>query len=228
MKTKKLIGFVSLFLITFLVQGQTQKETRSLRDFNSIKVSNSIEAELIRGDKNEIQIIASGIELDKVETNVSDNTLEVKLSRGNFKSNSVKVTITYIEIDELQAFTSAKVIMDDVLDTDQVYLFATTSAYIETKVKSVGLTIDASTSAKIFVTGSANDLDLKIYTNAEVDGNKLAVKNAEVLANTAAKAEFQVAESLRGSAATGAKVTYNGSPTIVEVKTGTGGKIEKK
>ncbi|ERM80791.1 hypothetical protein P872_21045 [Rhodonellum psychrophilum GCM71 = DSM 17998] len=228
MKTKSLFGFVGLFLITFLVQAQTQRETRSLRDFNSIKVSNSIEAELVRGDKNEIQIIASGIELDKVETNVSDNTLEVKLGRGNFKSNSVKVTITYIDIEEVQASTSAKVIVKDVLETDQVYLFATTSAYIETKVKSVGLTIDASTSAKIFVTGTANDLDLKIYTSAEVDGNKLAVKHAEVLANTAAKSEFQVAESLRGSAATGAKVTYKGSPTIVEVKTGTGGKIEKK
>lgn len=228
MKIKSLFGFVCLFLITFLVKAQTQSETRSLRDFNSIKVSNSIDAELVRGDKNEIQIMASGIELDKVETNVYDNTLEVKLARGNFKSNSVKVTITYVDIDEVQASTSAKVIVKDVLEMDQVYLFATTNAYIETKVKSVGLTIDASTTAKIFVTGTANDLDLKIYTSAEVEGGKLAVKNANVLANTAAKANFQVSDSIIGSAATAAKVTYKGSPTIVEVKTGSGGKIEKQ
>lgn len=228
MKIKSLFGFVCLFLITFLVKAQTQSETRSLRDFNSIKVSNSIDAELVRGDKNEIQITASGIELDKVETNVSDNTLEVKLARGNFKSNSVKVTITYVDIDEVQASTSAKVIVKDVLEMDQVYLFATTNAYIETKVKSVGLTIDASTTAKIFVTGTANDLDLKIYTSAEVEGGKLAVKNANVLANTAAKANFQVSDSIIGSAATAAKVAYKGSPTIVEVKTGSGGKIEKQ
>lgn len=228
MKIKSLFGFVCLFLITFLVKAQTQSETRSLRDFNSIKVSNSIDAELVRGDKNEIQIMASGIELDKVETNVYDNTLEVKLARGNFKSNSVKVTITYVDIDEVQASTSAKVIVKDVLEMDQVYLFATTNAYIETKVKSVGLTIDASTTAKIFVTGTANDLDLKIYTSAEVEGGKLAVKNANVLANTAAKANFQVSDSIIGSAATAAKVAYKGSPTIVEVKTGSGGKIEKQ
>jgi len=228
MKIKSLFGFVCLFLITFLVKAQTQSETRSLRDFNSIKVSNSIDAELVRGDKNEIQIMASGIELDKVETNVYDNTLEVKLARGNFKSKSVKVTITYVDIDEVQASTSAKVIVKDVLEMDQVYLFATTNAYIETKVKSVGLTIDASTTAKIFVTGTANDLDLKIYTSAEVEGGKLAVKNANVLANTAAKANFQVSDSIIGSAATAAKVTYKGSPTIVEVKTGSGGKIEKQ
>lgn len=228
MKIKSLFGFVCLFLITFLVKAQTQSETRSLRDFNSVKVSNSIDAELVRGDKNEIQIMASGIELDKVETNVYDNTLEVKLARGNFKSNSVKVTITYVDIDEVQASTSAKVIVKDVLEMDQVYLFATTNAYIETKVKSVGLTKDASTTAKIFVTGTANDLDLKIYTSAEVEGGKLAVKNANVLANTAAKANFQVSDSIIGSAATAAKVTYKGSPTIVEVKTGSGGKIEKQ
>lgn len=227
----KKVSALFIFLISFVAftaQSQTNKETRDLRDFSSIKVSNSIEAELVKGDKNSISIVASGVELDKIETNVSEDALEVKLGRGNFRSSSVKVTITYVDIDEIQANTSARVFANNELSGTNIYLFSTANAYIEVAVEAENLFIEASTNSKIAVKGTANNLDLKAYTNADIDGRKLEVINAEVTANTAAKGEFGVKESIKGSAATAAKITYIGNPNLIDVKTNTGGDIKKK
>ncbi|AFL83979.1 Protein of unknown function (DUF2807) [Belliella baltica DSM 15883] len=227
----KKVSALFIFLISFVAiaaQAQTNKETRDLRDFSSIKVSNSIEAELVKGDKNSISIVASGIELDKIETNVSEDILDVKLGRGNFRSSSVKVTITYIDIDEIQASTSAKVFANNELSGTNVYLYSNANAYIEVAVEAENLFIEASTNSKIAIKGNANNLDLKAYTNADIDGKNLRVINAEILANTAAKGEFQVKESIVGSAATAAKITYVGNPILIDIKTNTGGDIKKK
>ncbi|MFN3802772.1 head GIN domain-containing protein [Belliella pelovolcani] len=226
-------NLTSLLVILFLVlaqqtMAQTQRENRDLRNFSSIKVGNAIEAELVKGDKNTISIIASGVDLDKVESNVADNSLELKLGRGNFRSSSVKVTITYVDIDEIQASSNAKVFVADQLAGSNVYLFATSNAYIEADVDATNLFIEASTNAKIAVNGKAENLDLKIFTKADVDGRKLTVDTAEVTANTAAKAEVTVVESIKGSAATAAIVTYKGDPRMIDVKTNTGGDIKRK
>ncbi len=228
MKKTSSLALVVFFMVSIFAQAQTRNETRSLIEFNTIKISNSIEAELIQGNENGIEIVASGIELDKVLTTVSDHTLEVKIARGNFKSSSVKVTITYVDLNEVQASTSAKVFVRDVLEQDGVYLFATTSSYIEAQVNTQELNAEATTSAKIFVTGTTQDLNLRIFTSAEVDGKDLQVQNAEVQANTAAKSEFKVSESIKGSASTGARVTYVGDPKIIDVNTNTGGSIKVK
>ncbi|MCH7401269.1 head GIN domain-containing protein [Belliella kenyensis] len=227
---KKVTNVIALLILLIGQQvfAQTQKETRDLRNFSSLKVNSAIEAELVKGEKNSIAIVASGVDLDKVETNVSDGTLEVKLGRGNFRSSSVKVTITYVDIDEIQASSSSKVFVNSTLEADNVYLFAASNAYIEATVNTSNLFIEGNTNAKLAVDGNAKNLELKLYTKAELDGKKLTIGAAEVTANTAAKGEFKVTESIKGSAATAAVINYTGDPKLIDVKTNTGGDIKKK
>jgi hypothetical protein len=228
MKINSLLTFLLLLTTVAVIQAQTQSETRSLRSFNSIKVGNSIDAVLVKGSENAIEIQASGISLDKVQTNVNNQSLEVKLAKGNHKSNSVKVTITYVDVDEVQASTSAKVVLKNEMKAENVHLFATTSAYLEVEVDAKNLILEANTNAKIFVKGEAETLDLKIDTNADVKGEGLQVNQAEVKGSTAAKANFHVKESIKGNAATASKIIYTGDPRIVDVRTNTGGEIRNK
>ena len=225
------ITFLFLFavlLVSSKTYGQTSEETRKLNAFNGIKISNAIEAEFEKGDKHEIHIIASGLDLDKVETNVNNRQLEIKLARGNYRSTSVKVKVTYVDIDQIEASSSSRVFVRDLVEAKTVKINASTSSYIEVKVNSANLHLDAASNAKIFISGNAENLNLRAVTSAEINGTDLEVKAAEVLANTAAKAEFKVKESIKGSASTAAKVHYHGDPNMVDVKTNTAGAIEKK
>lgn len=230
MKITKSITLLFMFvaLLNLSVYGQTSEETRQLAAFNGIKISNAIEAEFEKGDKHEIHIIASGLELDKVETNISNRQLEIKLARGNYRSTSVKVKVTYVDIDQVDASSSSRAFFKDVIESKNVTISASTSSYIEAKVKSATLNLEAASNAKIFIKGSTDNLTLRAVTSAEISARNLEVQSADVTANTASKAEFTVTESIKGSAATAAKVHYYGDPRMVDVKTNTAGAIEKR
>lgn len=227
-QTKKITLLFALVLISISSYGQTSEETRKLAAFNGIKISNAIEAEFEKGDRHEIHIIASGLDLDKVETNVNNRQLEIKLARGNYRSTSVKVKVTYVDLDQIDASSSSRVFVRDVIEAKNVRISASTSSYVEAKVKSANLNLDAASNAKIFINGSADNLTLRAVTSAEINAKDLEVKSAEVTANTASKAEFKVTESIKGSAATAAKVHYHGDPRMVDLKTNTAGAIEKR
>jgi hypothetical protein len=221
-----------LFLILFLiaigsVNGQTRTETRRLGKFDAVKVANSIKAELIKGDENKVEITVSGIDLEKVETNVDDKTLEIKLAKGNFKSHDVRVIVTYIDIQGIESTTSASVIAKSPIIAEEAFLFATTSAYLEAEIEANVLDVEASTNAKIHVSGKVNSLGLRAFTSAEIDGKDLVADQVELLANTAATLYFRANDSIEGSVATAAKVFYHGDPRSIIVKTGTGGNISK-
>jgi hypothetical protein len=226
-KTISYLFAVAALLASFNLLAQTNQETRSLQSFNAVKISNSIEAELIKGDKNEIHISASGIELDRVSAGTNKQTLEVKITGSNFSATSVKVKITYKEISEVTANTAAKVFVKDPLTARTVQINAATSGYIEAEVNTQALVLDAATNAKVVIDGTSETLDLRAFTNAEINGDNLEVDEANVRVNTAASANFTVNESIEGSAATAGKVYYNGDPNFVDVKTNTGGVIEK-
>ncbi|GGF19309.1 head GIN domain-containing protein [Echinicola rosea] len=222
-----LVAWMALAVST--VSAQTNDEVRSLSIFNGVEVSNSIEAKLVRGDQYQVEISASGTEVANVVTEVEDRQLQVKMGKGNFGSTSVKVTITYAgDLDKVQTSTSASVFVQDVLDSKSLALRAETSSYIETSVNVSKLSLEGTTNAKIFVEGTAADLRLEAYTKADINGEGLQVKNADVKTNTAAKSVISVSESIKGSAGTAGKVLYIGDPSLVDVKTNTGGDISRK
>jgi hypothetical protein len=225
--THYLFGLIAI-LFSFQSYGQTSEETRKLAAFNGIKIANGIEAEFEKGDRHEIHIIASGLGLDKVETNVSNRQLEIKLARGNFRSTSVKVRVTYVDIDQIDASSSSRVFVKDVISAKTVKINASTSSYVEAKVNCANLHLDAASNAKIFINGTAENLNLRAVTSAEINGKDLEVDSADIVANTAAKAEIRVKNSIKGSAATAAKVYYIGNPNIIDVKTSTAGTIEQR
>ncbi|RZS94709.1 head GIN domain-containing protein [Cecembia calidifontis] len=227
MKTKTTLLILSFFLTFGLLQAQTQREVRSLGAFNAVKVSNAIKVELVKGSENKAELTVSGIELGKVETSIVDETLEIRLARGNFRNHNVEVKITYKDIQGIEALTSARVIAKSPIEASEAYLFASTSAYLEAEVEADVLNIEAATNAKIFVTGKVEKLGLRAFTNAEIDGQNLRANQVEVMANTAATVYFRTTGIIEGSAATAAKIYYKGNPKEINVKTSTGGTISR-
>jgi hypothetical protein len=227
MKTRTTYLFLVLYLPAFMLFAQTQSETRELRDFDAVKVSNSIKVELIQGVENKAKLKVSGIELGKVETSVVGGTLEVRLARGNFRNHDVEVEVTYKDIQGIEANTSARVIARDRIVAEEGYLLATTSAYLEAEVEADLFNIEAATNARVFVKGEVGSLGLRAFTKAEIDGQGLTAEEVEVLVNTAATIYFRTIGSIDGSAATAGKIYYSGNPKEINVKTGTGGSISK-
>ena len=228
MKMKIKLILIALIAIVGISNAQTQKDTRPLRDFNIVKVSNDIKAELVKGDENKVEITASGIDVGKVETSVVGDALEVRLARGNYRNHSVRVVVTYVDIQGIEATSSAQVVAKSKIEAQEAYLSTSNNAYLEAIVEADKLNLEAATNSRIFVKGKVTQLEANAYTNAQIDGMNLVAEKVNVLGNTTANISFTATFSINGSLATAAKIVYDGNPTEVNVRTGTGGSIKKK
>ncbi|GGZ28833.1 hypothetical protein GCM10007049_22350 [Echinicola pacifica] len=227
-KVKVLLALIILTSST-LVFGQTSTETRDLSVFNSISVSNAIEADLVKGETNSIEIQASGVDASNILAEIKDRQLEIKLAKGNFGTNTVKVILTYAgDIDKIEVSNSAKAFVKDVLANKTLDLRVETSSYLEAKVNVATLNLEGATNGKMFLQGTAEKLNLEAYTKSTISADKLEVKDAKVKTNTAAESVILVTGSISGSAGTAGKVWYLGDPGNVDVKSNTGGDISKK
>jgi hypothetical protein len=224
---KNLIFTLSLVFTGFFVQAQTTTETRELNAFDQLEVSDAIEVELKKGDKHEIIITASGIELNQVSAKIDKRKLVLEISGNNPKSSSVSAVLTYVQLNEIEAGSGARVIVKDIIENKTLSLKVSTNAYIEAAIKADKLILEAETNAKMFVKGTADNLDYNAFTNAEIEGEGLVVKNAEVRTNTNAIGSFEVLESLTGTAATRGRVNYKGDPNKIDIKESIGGTIEQ-
>jgi len=224
---KNTILSLFMLLVVIAAKAQTTTETRELNAFDQIAVSDAIEVELIKGENHEITITASGIDISQVTSKINKRELQLEVSGNNPKSSSIKVVITYIQINEIEVSSGAKVFVKDRIENKTVDLKVTSNAYLEVEVKAERLVLAAETNAKMFVKGTADNLDYNAFTNAEIDGEGLVVKNAEIRTNTNASGSFEVLESLKGTAATRGRVKYKGDPKIIDVKENIGGSIEQ-
>ena len=198
---KKKIKLILIALIAFVgfTNAQTQSDSRPLREFNVVKVSNSIKAELVKGDENKVDITASGIDVGKVETSVVGDALEVRLARGNYRNHSVKVVVTYVDIQGIEATSSAQVVAKSKIEAQEAYLASSNNAYLEAMVDAEKLNLEAATNSRIFIKGKVGQLEANAYTNAQIDGMNLVAENVNVLGNTTASISFTATSSINGS-----------------------------
>ncbi|GAB2992059.1 hypothetical protein GCM10027284_06010 [Cyclobacterium sediminis] len=217
-----------LMVLAFIgVQAQTNTETRTLSAFDQLDVSDAIEVELQKGEKQEITITASGIGLDQIISEVDKRRLQLEVDGSKPKSSAVKVVVTYLQISEIEVSSGAKVFVKEPIENKDINLTVASNGYLEIEVKAENLMLEAETNAKMFVKGAAVNLDYNAFTNAEIDGEELVVDHAEIRTNTNASGVFEVKESLKGTAATRGRINYKGEPNIIDVKESIGGSIEK-
>ncbi|WP_339903161.1 head GIN domain-containing protein [uncultured Cyclobacterium sp.] len=217
-----------LMVLAFIgVQAQTNTETRTLSAFDQLDVSDAIEVELQKGEKQEITITASGIGLDQIISEVDKRRLQLEVDGSKPKSSAVKVVVTYLQLSEIEVSSGAKVFVKEPIENKDINLTVASNGYLEIEVKAENLMLEAETNAKMFVKGAAVNLDYNAFTNAEIDGEELVVDHAEIRTNTNASGVFEVKESLKGTAATRGRINYKGEPNIIDVKESIGGSIEK-
>lgn len=220
---------LSLFMVLAFIgaKAQTNTETRTISAFDQLDVSDGIEVELQKGEKQEITITASGIDLDQIVSDVDKRRLELEVDGSKPKASTVKVVITYLQLNEIEVSSGAKVFVIEPIENKDIDLTVASNGYLEIEVKAENLMLEAETNAKMFVKGTAVNLDYNAFTNAEIDGEKLVVEHAEVRTNTNASGVFEVTASLKGTAATRGRINYKGDPKIIDVKESIGGAIEK-
>ena len=206
------ITFILLFS-TLLITAQNSGE-KDLETFRGVAVSSSVEAKLVKGDKNHIYVEVQNVDLNDVKVEIDDGILYVgkknknwNISWGNGKR--IKAIITYAdELSYLSASSSADLVADEIVYSDQ-------------------LKIRVSSSGDMNVEVDAQALDIDVSSSADLNGKKLVVDEVKVSASSSADVYIHVKNKLKARASSSADIVYYGNPTNVDNSSSSGGDIEK-
>ena len=227
---KKKIFICALF-INLIITAQTTV-TKSLGDFNIIKVYNGIEVELIKSTEQRIEI--SGDKSGKVKIKNVNNTLKLSLPFSlrpseNIADGEVKIKLFYSKnINIIDANQGTTITAKD-FNQDNVELNAQERAFINITTTTKYLTIRATSGGIIKVSGTAKNQEVDVDLYGVYHGfNLSAIGNSTVKAGTGARAEVMAGEALNAKVSFGGAIFYKGNPKVVKDKKVIGGIIEKR
>lgn len=242
---KNIILFFVLALFACQVQSQ-ETETRSLSDFTSVSSSQSIRVTLKKGDEPKVEVSTTG-ELEDVITKVDGDDLVIEMaSNKTFRNIEVEVTVYFQKLESLRASSSSRMMSEDLIEANNVEIKGSSSARMDLNVKASNIEVSGSSSARVTLSAEAGNVEAKVSSscrfsldgNAEnfeaqvsssgrIDASGFSCDNADLAASSSGRIELNVQEKLIAKASSSGRITYGGKPSIVDVDSGSGGKVSK-
>ncbi len=207
-------------------EAQVKKETRTIKDFNKLKVSKGINVTLIKGDNLSAEINIVNAPLSDVIIENDQNELSIKMRTRIYQNVSVQVYLTYRDIREVSLGSGSSIDNQGVLEGKALVLNAGLDSVIDLKLDVTSVEADVSAS-RIALEGYAKTLEAKATTGGKFQGQNLEVKEAYVTANTGGIATVNASDLLDAKAGTGGTIEYLGEPEKMSTKETFGGEVVK-
>ena len=210
---KPIIFSLSLFFIavTVLAQGT---ETRNPGSFNKIHSGGSWDVIVQTGDKDEVRLESTKISLDKVITEVNNNTLKISLEKGNYRNLGLTVYVTVREVEGLRSTGSGSIKMESDISTGSLSLGNTGSGKIILRnVSAVNLSVSITGSGNIAVSGgSVGEFSLSQTGSGDFKGEAVSVEEASITKTGSGQTLIGEVENLNVRATGSGNVYYAGNP----------------
>ncbi|WP_417430450.1 head GIN domain-containing protein [Halpernia sp.] len=227
--------------------GEFQHKTYNM-DFDAIRVSSGIHAEVIKSDVEKIVISAPSDLLNEVLVEKSGGELKIhfKPNLNIRNSSSVKATIFAKDFSGLTASSSAKIVVKDKFTQDKIDVKASSSADITGNLEANKFSLQVSSSGsftgKIWaidfsgsvsssgdaeISGSATNTTFHASSSGKLDATRFNTKNADLQASSSGDISMQVSENLSGSASSSGDINIEktGSLKTQNIQKSSGGDI---
>lgn len=226
MNMKKLLVVIMLISGTALLAQET--ETRNIGSFKGIKAAEGIDVYLKRSDKESVKVVASGIPIEKVITEVSGDYLKIHMAEGRYsRSRTVKVYVTYVELKSLSASSAANIYCEGTIEAKSLSLSSSSAGTIEVSVDAESIRVSASSAADIDLKGKAKFVEIDVSSAGEVDAYDLEAEEATLDASSAGSIKITVKQKINADASSGASIRYRGSPMKTDTNSSSGGSVKK-
>ncbi len=181
-------------------------ETRDVRGFDAVAVSDQIRVEIVVGGDYSVSV--TGRDAARVSTEVEDGALKIRQrNRPWFGSNRLDATVR-ITMPELESVAAAR--------------GAELSA---TGVSAISFEIAAAMGAEVRVSGTCRSLDAAAAMGATVRADELRCETADVAASMGGSAQVYASQSYEGAASMGGTINISGEGASRGHSTAMGGTI---
>ena len=206
---------------------QAMSSTRNLEAFTELKVSESITVELVKANNNQVEIeVQSGNDEDLI-TKVSDGVLRIFWKKGMGYNRTARVKLSFKELDYISTSAGAKVISNEVLNTKELKVMATSGGAITLEVECNKVDANVSSGSKIKLEGSTKTQQVDASSGGSYKADALTCETTEAKASSGASIFVHASNSIKAEAGSGGSIKYMGDPQIKDIEASkmSGGRI---
>jgi hypothetical protein len=235
---KKIVLSSVLMMAWFLSSSQTKEvndpnaQERSVRGFNSIKVSHAIDLYLSQSDNEVVAVSASKIEYrERIKTEVQDGVLKIwydhekKWTRGDRK---LKAYVSFKALNKLNASGACDVRVTGILKANDLEINMSGASDFEGAVEASSLVVDLSGASDVTVSGTTTNLKIEVSGASEFKGYDLQTENCSAKASGASDIKITVNKELSAHASGASGVYYKGNGVIRDMKSNGASSVSKK
>ena len=222
-------------------------------DIDQIKVSTSIDAEVIKSDTEKVVISAPSDIMDNIKVALKGGVLAVYVDSGfgnNISTKNVRVKIYVKDFNQLSADSSADIKVLDTFTQDKVDVYISSSASIDVanleandlriytnssgdfsgKIWAVNLGAYASSSGDINIFGKAKNATMDSNSSGDLKATDLIVENAILSASSSGDIVTSVSKSLTANANSSGEITVykKGNLEQTQIHKNSGGDVYLK
>jgi hypothetical protein len=223
----KIGGLLILLFVCSLAGFGQASETRAVAPFKGIKSGEAIDVYLKKGDKESVLVEMSGGKLSDVLTDVVGTTLRIEMRSGSYKNRSVKVYVTYVNLEKLSASSASNIFSDGPIKTSSLEINASSAASIEISVQAATVSADVSSAAEIMLDGSAKSFQGDASSAGSIDAYDLIVDDVSASASSAGSIKITANKQINAEASSGGSIRYRGNPAKTNTSSSSGGSVKK-
>lgn len=222
-------------------------------DIDQIKVSTSIDAEVIKSDTEKVVVSAPSDIMDNIKVALKGGVLAVYVDSGfgnSISTKNVRVKIYVKDFNQLSADSSADIKVLDTFTQDKVDVYISSSASVDVanleandlriytnssgdfsgKVWAVNLGAYASSSGDINIFGKAKNATMDSNSSGDLKATDLIVENAILSASSSGDIVTSVSKSLTANANSSGEITVykKGNLEQTQIHKNSGGDVYLK
>lgn len=207
-------------LVTF-AQNETDK---LVGDFDTIKVFDLIEVEMIPSSEN--RVIVSGQYVDEVKIINDNGTLKIRMELDErFDGNDTFVKVFYTSISTIDANEGSYITVKETLTQDSIELKAQEGGHIIVDLSVSNLKIKAVTGGIVKAKGTVHNQDVAINTGGEFHAEDLVSHTTKVSISAGGEAQINATQKADIRITAGGDVYVYGNPPEFKKKTVVGGRV---
>ncbi|HTE26537.1 head GIN domain-containing protein [Flavitalea sp.] len=235
---KSLSLFLFGFLFAFTTFAQTaikdaNAEVRPAKNFHAVRVSSGIELILVQGNEEALAVSAVNEEHRKnIKTVVDDGVLKITYDNSVWRKNQgnrkLKAYVSAVKIDDIHVSSGATVKIDGKLKSPELGIDVSSGANFKGEINADRLVVDQSSGSVVDISGAAGILKVEGSSGSVFNGYDLTVENGEADISSGGLIHVTVNKELSAEASSGGSISYKGNGVIRNIKTGSGGSVQKK
>jgi len=223
-----LVCTTSCIRVGFVGSGNVVTEDREVSGFDEISVSTGINLFVEQTGEESLLLEAEDNILPKVESQVKNNTLVIRIKPMSFGGINTREPINcYVTVKEIKDIdvSSGSNVSTDILKSEELAIDMSSGSNGYFEVELEDLDVDLSSGSKLEISGNTEYQHADISSGSEYDATDLLSKKAIIDVSSGSNAKINVSDDLEVDISSGSSVKYIGSP---EVKTdiSSGGSLE--